>query len=240
MREDLPPICRHFYRRLVVSCQAREGEPFRDPNCMARSAVSAVAGGAAAIRANGPHDIREIRKAVSVPILGIWKQPQEDGRPLITPSGEAAQALIAAGADMVAIDVTCRGQRYGALGRLARIRRDLNVPALADIATLEEALAAAQSGANFVLTTMRGYTEETAHVRSFDLAFLRELVRRCPVPVIAEGMIETPEQARAALDAGAYAVVVGSAITRPVTIARRFAEAVSQAGAGRSEPEPAS
>src|SRR5579884_1325410 len=116
MREDLPPICRQFYRRLIVSCQAREGEPFRDPNCMARFAVSAVAGGAAGIRANGPQDIGEIRRAVSVPILGIWKQLQEDGRPLITPSWEAARALhTAAGADMVALDATCRGRRYGAL-----------------------------------------------------------------------------------------------------------------------------
>ncbi len=222
-----------FYKRLIVSCQAREGEPFRDPASMARFAVSAVAGGAAGIRARGPEDIRAIRKAVTVPILGIQKEMQPDGKILITPTFESAQELVAAGADMIAIDVTLRGQKYGALDRLSRIREDLHVPVFADIATLDEALAAAHAGADFVLSTMRGYTDDTAHIQRFDLPFIAELVRRSPVPVIAEGRIDTPEQAGAALAAGAYSVVVGSAITRPVTIARRFADAI-EAGATRS------
>jgi putative N-acetylmannosamine-6-phosphate epimerase len=118
---------------------------------------------------------------------------------------------------------------------VARIRSELGVPVLADIATLDEALAAADAGADLVLTTMRGHTEDTAHIPGFDLPFLRELIARSPVPVIAEGRLETPEIAAAALSAGAYAVVVGSAITRPVTIARRFAAAL----AGARTPEPA-
>src|SRR5262249_27720122 len=129
--------------------------------------------------------------------------------------------------DMIALDVTRRGQCYGALERLRRIREELGVPVFADIATVREALAAADAGADFVLSTMRGYTEETAHIRGFDLPFIEELVRLSPVPVIAEGRIDTPEQASAALAIGAYAVVVGSAITRPTTIARRFADAVA-------------
>jgi len=216
-----------FYRRLIVSCQAREGEPFRDPDSMARFAASAVAGGAAAIRARGADDIRAIRRVVDVPILGIRKEMQNDGKILITPSIESARELIAAGADMIALDVTRRGQQFGALERVRGIRQELGVPVLADIATLEEALAAARAGADFVLSTMRGYTDDTSSIRSFDLAFIEELVRRSPVPVIAEGRIETPEQASAALAAGAYAVVIGSAITRPVTIARRFADALA-------------
>jgi putative N-acetylmannosamine-6-phosphate epimerase len=218
-----------FYRRLIVSCQAREGEPFRDPESMAKFAVSAVAGGAAAIRARGPEDIRAIRKVVSVPIIGIWKQIQDDGKILITPTFESARELVEAGAGFIALDVTCRGQRYGALERLRRIGRELQVPVLADIATVEEALAAADAGADFVLSTMRGYTSDTAGVCSFDLPFIRELVRRSPAPVIAEGKIESPHEAREAIEAGAYAVVVGSAITRPITIARRFADAVASA-----------
>jgi putative N-acetylmannosamine-6-phosphate epimerase len=222
-------IFRAFYKRLIVSCQAREGEPFRDPVSMAKFAASAVAGGAAAIRARGPEDVCAIRRVVGVPIIGIWKQIQDDGRILITPTFESARELVDAGADLIALDVTCRGQRYGALARLERIGRELKVPVLADIATMEEAQTAADAGADFVLSTMRGYTDDTASVCSFDLPFIEELVRRCPVPVIAEGRIESPDQARAALDAGAYAVVVGSAITRPVTIARRFADAVALA-----------
>ncbi len=199
---------------------------------MANFAIAAVEGGAAAIRARGPDDVRAIRGAVAVPILGIAKLPQDDGRTLITPTFESAQELVDAGADMIALDVTARGQRYGALERLARIRRELGVPVMADIATLEEALSAAKAGAAFVLSTMRGYTAETASVYSFDVPFLRELAARSTVPVIAEGMIDTPEQARCAIEAGCYAVVVGSAITRPVTITRRFAAAVVSAGTG--------
>jgi putative N-acetylmannosamine-6-phosphate epimerase len=229
-------IAEAFHRKLIVSCQARAGEPFRDSDSMAKFAASAVAGGAAAIRAHGADDIRTIRRAVGVPIIGIWKQMQSDSKILITPSFESAQELVAAGADMIALDVTRRGQQYGALERVRRIRQELEVPVLADIATLDEALAAARAGADFVLSTLRGYTDETSGVRSFDLCFIQELVDRSPVPVIAEGMIDTPEQAHAALAAGAYAVVVGSAITRPVTIARRFADRIATLKTGENCP----
>jgi putative N-acetylmannosamine-6-phosphate epimerase len=221
-----------FFKKLIVSCQAKEGECFRDPVSMARFATAAVEGGAAAVRAQGPEDVREIRKSVDVPILGVRKIRQDDGQILITPTFESAEELIAAGADMIALDATRRGCKYGALGRIRAIREKLGVPVLADIATIYEALVAAEAGADFVLTTMRGYTEETAAIQGFDLEFVRELVARSPVPVIAEGKIETPEQAEAALIAGCYAVVVGSAITRPNTIARRFADAIESGGTG--------
>jgi putative N-acetylmannosamine-6-phosphate epimerase len=219
-------VLQQLHGKLVVSCQAREGEAFRDPESQARFAISAVDGGARGIRAEGPDDVRAIRRAVSTPIIGIRKIPQRDGRVLITPTFESARELVEAGADMIAIDVTLRGKRLGAIERLQRIRAELKVPVLADIATLDEGLAAAEAGADAVLSTMRGYTDETAQVRSFDCEFIRELAQQSPVPVLAEGMIQTPEQARAALDAGAYAVIVGSAITRPVTITRRFVSAI--------------
>jgi putative N-acetylmannosamine-6-phosphate epimerase len=228
----IAPALTPFCRRLIVSCQAREGEPFRDPESQAKFAIAAVEGGAAGIRAQGADDIRAIRRAVPVPIIGIRKVPQPDGRMLITPTFESARELVAAGADMVALDVTARGNRLGAIDRLSRIRRELRVPVLADIATLDEALSAADAGADAVLSTMRGYTDDTAHVNAFDPKFISELVRYSPVPVIAEGMIETPEQARAALAAGAYAVIVGSAITRPSTIAKRFASALESTMGG--------
>src|SRR5262249_12637016 len=152
--------------------QAREGEPFRDPGSMAKFATAAIAGGAAAIRARGADDIRAIRRAVAVPILGICKELQDDGKLLITATFDYAREIVAAGADMVALYVTRRGQRYGALERLRRIKCELGVPVMADIATFDEALAAAEAGADFVLSTMRGYTEETAGIDRFDLAFL--------------------------------------------------------------------
>ena len=141
---------------------------------MARFALAAVEGGARGIRADGPEDIRAIRNAVSVPIVGIDKVRQDDGEVLITPSLEGARKLVEAGANAVALDCTARGQRFGALDRLRKIRRKtLGVPVLADIATVEEAAQATAAGADAVLSTLRGYTSDTSHVVGFEPAFHR-------------------------------------------------------------------
>jgi N-acetylmannosamine-6-phosphate 2-epimerase/N-acetylmannosamine kinase len=213
--------------RLIVSCQADPHDAFYGR--MDLFAQAAVAGGAAGIRANGPDDVRAIRDAVSVPIVGIQKRLMPDGKVLITPAFEDAQALVNAGATAVALDCTKRGRAMGALDRLRRIKIELGVPVLADIATIEEALQAAGAGADFVLSTLRGYTEDTAAVDRFDPAFIRELVLAVRVPVIAEGRVDTPQAALEAMRAGAFAVVVGSAITRPHQVTSAFADAVEHA-----------
>ena len=127
---------------------------------------------------------------------------------------------MAAGADLIALDCTARGERCGALERLRRIKAELGVPVFADIATVQEAVRAAEAGADAVLSTLRGYTRETRHVKTFEPAFIAELVRAVGVPVIAEGRIQTPAEVCAALDAGAFAIIVGTAITRPEMITR--------------------
>src|SRR5947209_17745566 len=212
--------------KLIASCQAGAGDAFYDPASMARFAQAAVAGGAAAIRANGAADVEAIRTAVPVPIIGIQKATLGDGRIVITPDFESARRLVRAGADMIAVDCTSRAQAHGALDRLRRIRSELGVPVLADIATVEEGVAAARAGADFVLSTLRGYTEETKGVQRFEPAFIAELVRRLSTPVIAEGRISTPDEARKAIRAGAFAVIIGSAITRPHELAHAFAHAI--------------
>ncbi|MBL0161163.1 MAG: putative N-acetylmannosamine-6-phosphate 2-epimerase [Bryobacterales bacterium] len=216
-----------LHRRLIVSCQASEGDAFYSPDSMARFAKAALDGGAAGIRANGPADIAAIRQAVNLPIIGIQKRVQDDGNVLITPDFESARALVGAGAAAVALDCTARGQRYGALARLRQIKNELRVPVLADIATEEEAVAAAAAGADFVLSTMRGYSAETCKIRTFEPQFVARVKSLVNVPVIAEGMIATPAQARAAIDAGAWAVIAGTAITRPHSITRAFARAIA-------------
>jgi predicted NBD/HSP70 family sugar kinase/putative N-acetylmannosamine-6-phosphate epimerase len=229
MSYSIPVICRSFEGRLIVSCQAAEGDAFRTSDAMARFARAALDGGAMGIRAEGAEDIAAIRAAVDLPIIGIRKSQHEDGGILITPTFEDARALVAAGADMIALDCTARGERYGALERLRRIRAELGVPVLADIATVAEGVAAAAAGADFVLSTMRGYTQETRQFPVFEPEFIAALRQAVPVPVIAEGRIWTPEEARAAMAAGAFAVIVGTAITRPHEITRRFARAVAAA-----------
>ena len=225
----VPEVLAHLQTKLIVSCQAPDHDAFRLPECMARFAQAARDGGAAGIRANGVEDIVAIRRAVNLPVIGIDKRMWSDGRILITPDYDGARQLAASGAEMIALDVTARGQRFGALERLARIKRELGVAVLADIATVEEAIAAERAGADAVLSTMRGYTEETAHVTAFEPGFIAQLRHAVSVPVIAEGRIGTPAEARAAIQNGAWAVIVGTAITRPTTITRRFAAAIESA-----------
>jgi N-acetylmannosamine-6-phosphate 2-epimerase/N-acetylmannosamine kinase len=231
----IPDRLRKLEGRLIASCQAPDGDAFRDPESMARFALATLSGGAAGVRANGPEDIRAIRAVTNAPIIGIQKAVMADGKILITPTLEAARLLIDAGTDAIALDVTTRGQRFGALERIRLIKNELRIPVLADIATMEEGLAAAEAGADFVLSTMRGYTEETANTTGFEPLFIRELVRHSPVPVIAEGRIHTPERARQAIEAGAFAVIVGTAITRPQEIARTFARAIDAQYRARQE-----
>jgi N-acetylmannosamine-6-phosphate 2-epimerase/N-acetylmannosamine kinase len=209
-------------RRLIVSCQAPEGDPFHSSEAMVQFAEVAVEGGAGGIRANGPADVSAIRRTVTVPIIGISKRWQADGEVLITGSFEEARELITAGADIIALDCTQRGRHYGALERLAQIKTELGVPAVADIATVEEAIIAAGGGADAVLSTLRGFTPGTTHVRVFEPSFIAALHKAVSVPVLAEGRIGTPEAAAEALAAGALAVIVGAAITRPRDVARRF------------------
>src|SRR6185312_5799940 len=107
-------------------------------------------------------------------------------------------------------------------------RAELGVPVMADIATVEEAIAAEEAGVELVASTMRGYTEETEHLRVFEPDFIAALVARVQIPILAEGRVDTPQQAAAALRAGAYAVIVGTAITRPEIITKRFAAALEE------------
>ena len=154
--KHVPARCESFFQSLIVSCQAPDGDPFGEPDSMARFARAAALGGAAGIRTNGPDDIAAIRQAVSLPIIGIQKRLQADGRILITPDLEDARKLVAAGADIIALDCTARGQRFGAVERVRQIHGQLGVPVMADIATVEEAVTAAAAGADLVASTMRG------------------------------------------------------------------------------------
>jgi putative N-acetylmannosamine-6-phosphate epimerase len=154
---------------LIASCQVPEGDPFRDSDCIARFARAAVQAGAAGIRANGVEDVRAIRKALPVPLplIGLDKRIAPDGKVLISPTFAGAREVCAAGANIIALDCTARGQRYGALDRLRQLKAELGVLVMADIARVEEGIAAASAGADLVGSTMRGYTQETAECDSF-------------------------------------------------------------------------
>ncbi|MBB4686817.1 N-acetylmannosamine-6-phosphate 2-epimerase [Amycolatopsis jiangsuensis] len=212
---------------LLVSCQAQPGNPLHGPVSMARMAAAAAAGGARAIRANGPADVAAIRSEVDLPVLGINKVFGPDGV-FITPTFEDAAAVVRAGAAMVAIDGTARPRPGGgSLGdQIRRIHAELGVPVMADVDDLAAGTAARAAGADVVATTLSGYTGGPAP-EGPDIGLVAELVTRLDCPVIAEGRYRSAEDVRAAVDAGAYAVVVGTAITNPMAITTRLAKALS-------------
>jgi N-acylglucosamine-6-phosphate 2-epimerase len=220
----LPEALRSLSGGLVVSCQAREGNPLHGPHFMAAIAAAAVAGGAAGIRADGVADISAIRKAIGpeVPIMGISKFKLPDGSLFITPSGESAEAVIAAGAQLVALEATQRPRPGGeALGTVVDAIHAAGGIAMADIGTLEDARHAVGCGVDAVGTTMSGYVGGPK-LEGPDFELIQQLVAELPVPVYAEGRIWTREEARRALDLGATFVVVGTAITNPQAITERF------------------
>jgi len=214
--------------RLVVSCQAYPGEPLRTPDSMTRMALSAVAGGAAGIRAQGIEDIAMIDDCVDVPLIGLWKIGTEGV--FITPTLEAALACARAGADIVAVDGTRRPRPDGLslADVVAGVREQTDALVMADVGSLEDARHAEDAGADVISTTLAGYTPERERTRGPDLELLTQIVRATTLPVFAEGRIHTPQQAADAMAAGATAVVVGTAITHPATITTWFAAAVDR------------
>lgn len=215
--------------RLIVSCQAYPGEPMRDPRTMAQVAQSAVIGGAAAVRVQGLADIQQVRSAVEVPVIGLWKDGHEGV--FITPTLRHALACANAGAHVVALDGTRRTRPDGlSLAETIRgIRAESHALVMADCGSLDDALAASSAGADLIGTTLAGYTGEREKTVGPDLELLEQLAAAdLGRPVIAEGRISTPVQARQALDAGAFAVVVGTAITHPASITSWFVGAIER------------
>ena len=214
---------------LIVSCQAEDGSPFFQPDSMARFASAAELGGAVGIRAKEP-DIRAIKDSCSLPVIGIDKVYLEGFEVYITPRFEDAERIAAAGADIIALDCTPRPRPDDITMEelVRRIKEEFKLPVMADIATLEEAVAAEKAGVDIVATTMSGYTAYSPPRDAPDFDLLEAVIRAVDVPVIAEGHIFTLAEARACLAVGAWAIVIGTAITRPIELTQRFAKAIRQ------------
>jgi N-acylglucosamine-6-phosphate 2-epimerase len=197
---------------------------------MSAIARAAELGGAAGIRAEGPADVRAIKEAVAVPVIGLLKRDLPGSPVRITPRLSDARVVADAGADVVAVDATLRPRANGLTTGdfLAALVAELEAPVLADVDSLEAAVIARAAGADAVATTLSGYTGDGPTPERPDLDLVGRLVEELDCPVLAEGRYATPDDVHAALDAGAFAVVVGTAITDPVTLTRRFA-----AGAAR-------
>ena len=219
-------VLENLHGGLIVSCQAYPGEPLQHPEAMLGMAQSAALGGAAGIRAQGLDDIRLIHDRVELPLIGLVKIGHAGV--FITPTLHDALQVAAAGADIIAVDGTRRTRPDGlSLAETIRgVHENTGLPVMADCGSLDDGIAARDAGADIIGTTLAGYTGERTRTPGPDLELVRELADRLDIPIMAEGRIRHPGEGKAALDAGAFAVTVGTAITHPTTLTTWFAQAL--------------
>ena len=215
--------------KLIVSCQALPHEPLHSSFIMGRMAVAAKEGGAVGIRANTKEDIAEIQSQVDLPIIGIVKRDYEDSKVYITPTMKEIEELMEVKPEIIAMDATGALRPGGVtLDDFFREVKEKYPDQLfmADCSNVEEGMKAAALGFDLIGTTMASYTPYTAGCSLPPYGMIKTLVHECGKPVVAEGNISTPEQLRHAMDIGVLTVVVGSAITRPLEITKRFVAAL--------------
>lgn len=218
------PVLEAFRGKLIVSCQANPDSPLRDSYIISRMSLAAVKGGAAALRIQGFEDVQAVRAVTDLPIIGLTKTDRDDTDVYITPTSAEAVKLAALGCQVVALDATLR-PRPEPLPELFRAVHGVGALVMADISTLAEAQNAYALGADIVGTTLAGYTPQSRPLDTPDWALMDEL-REAGLPFIAEGRLNSPAEAAQALKHGAFAVVVGSAITRPDVVTGWFADAL--------------
>lgn len=222
-------ILSRLEKKVIISCQASSGEPLRENNHLIAVIKSVINGGASGLRLAGAEDIKKTREFTDLPIIGITKPDPlpENWKDIayITPTLEDAREIAKAGADIIAVDGTSRPRPKENLAEiLEKIKTELNCISMADISTLEEGLMCRLLKADIISTTLSGYTTHTLDRDNGepDFELLKNLVKELDCPIILEGRIWTPEQVKKAFDLGAFAVVIGSAITRPQLITKRF------------------
>jgi len=205
---------------LIVSCQAPVTSPLHNPTIIAAMAQASANNGAKAVRIDTPNHIKAVKEKVSVPIIGLWKQIIAESDVYITPQFHHALAVAEAGADIIAMDATQRKRPGGEklVDIIRGIHQQIGKPVMADVDTFASAKLAIDSGADIVGTTLFGYTEETKNLIPPGWELLKQIVENLKVEhpkilVICEGGISSPEEAKKALELGADAVVVGTAIT---------------------------
>ncbi len=214
--------------KIIVSVQAAFGEPLYEETALNAMMQSVVNGGAQALRVAGARDIKNAKRLFNLPVIGITKPKvlPENWLELvyITPTLKEVDEVINAGADIVAFDGTSRKRECPISDMINHIHNSKKL-AMADIATFEEGINCAKLGCDIISTTLSGYTKESlSDSDKPDFELLRNLVQHTKIPVILEGRIWEPEQVRQAFELGAWAVVIGSAITRPQLITKRFTE----------------
>ena len=215
---------------LIVSCQAPPGSPLHDPYVIRAMALTAEQQGAVGVRLSGATHIAAAHEALTIPIIGLEKVVTPGSDVYITPTFAVAERIAQSGATMIAVDATQRARPNGETIELLlkRIRQELQLPVMADVATFAEGVQSAEMGANVLATTLCGYTQESAGASLPAFALVEQLAKTLRLPVICEGGIATPEDVRRAFDSGAFAVVVGTAITGISQLVKNFIAATTR------------
>lgn len=220
------------HKNLIVSCQALENEALHGSEIMAKMALAAKQGGAAAIRCNSVKDCSAIKEMTRLPIIGISKVDYPDSDVYITPTMTEVKDLLEIPPDVISLDATIHvrpnGEKLNHLVEFIHEHSDALV--MGDIATEEDASYAINSGVDIISTTLSGYTEETKDKQGPDFLLVEQLLRTYTIPIIAEGKISTPQEAKKMLELGAWSVVVGGAITRPNAITQSFVNTINVEG----------
>lgn len=213
--------------RLIVSCQPIDNGPMDDDLIVAALARAAIAGGAGGVRIEGAVRLAAVREKLVAPIIGIVKRDLADSPVRITPFIEDVHSLAKAGADIIAVDGTMRVRPAALVDLLAEIKNN-GVIAMADCSNLQDATAAIEMGFDIVGTTLSGYTVGATPIEP-DYDLLTTLSAKYPAQrIMAEGRFNRPDQVARALDCGAWAVTVGTAITRTEVVTEWFVDAMKR------------
>lgn len=213
---------------LIVSCQAPANSPLNKPEIIAALAEIAEQNGAVGVRIDAPANIAAVKNRVNIPVLGIYKIVSDSCEVYITPTFTSAQQIVEAGANVIALDATARlrpgGEKLENI--VTRLRAEFGQPMMADVALFAEGLYAAETlGVDVISTTLAGYTAETKHLTDPDFALVERLAKKLTVPIICEGRLRSSDDVRRAFNCGAFAVVVGAAITGIDQLVQKFVSA---------------
>ena len=215
---------------MIVSCQALENEPLHSSYIMGRMALAAKEGGASGIRANSVEDIKEIKKMVDLPVIGIIKRDYTDSDVFISATMKEIDELMKVKPEIIALDarssIRPNGEKLEDFYQAIR-KKYPDLLLMADCSTFEEMEKADSLGFDFIGTTLVGYTKKSKEdkIEANDFQLIKKAVKELKHPIIAEGNINTPEKVKRVLEIGVYSVVVGSAITRPQLITKKFVDA---------------
>lgn len=215
--------------QIIISVQAMPDEPLYKEECLTAMMKSVINGGAKALRLAGSRDIKNAKKLFNVPVIGLTKPDKlpENWKEIvyITPSLKEVNELIDANADIIAVDATLRPRPKETLNEILNAIKSSDKCAMADISTFEEGVKARELGFDVISTTLSGYTTySNQNIEGPDFNLLKSLSNELDCPIILEGRIWTVEEVNMAFDLGAYSVVIGSAVTRPQLITKRFYE----------------